>query len=362
MASDEHRLGVLIAALRDAVSFDWSQFQPLAALYCLPAIIGLLVVGERSGHEPEGLIAAAGALPVGFGAFQHLTRLREGPMLLAAVGIGVSAAVGTLVSGVLGLEALTAGLWGFGLGLFTALGTANWWVLLQCAVALVIAVTFPADLAHAGERAALVLAGGAAQIAVIGLLWRVAPRPFIGIAPPNEQPPPHSLAEARDTLRRDILSSARLWYCAALGLSTAAGVVVFRLLGFQNGYWVPMTVLLVLRWGGLRVTLARALARCLGTLLAAAATTLFAALAQPAPATLIALGIVSAWACYALQWVNYAAFSVFITAYVVFGFAVDGLPEPVVAGHRALATLLGGVVAVSGQLALRAFNGSGTDA
>jgi hypothetical protein len=347
--------GVLHAALHDAATFDWSRFQPLAALYCVPAIVGLLVAGQLSGRTLDGLIAGSGAITVGFGAFQHLTRLRAAPMLLAAGGIAVSAAVGTLVSGVPVLEAVTAGVWGFALGLFAALGTASWWVLLQCGVALVIATTFPDDLYHAGLRAALVLAGSVAQIVAVSALWLVAPRPFRGMAPPNEELPPRTLTEAWRTLKRAAgLRTARLRYCAALGVSTAAGVVLFRLIGLENGYWIPMTVLIVLRWGGLRLTLGRALARALGTFAGAGVATLFAALVHPAPATLIILIVITAWACYSLQWVNYAAFSIGMTAYVVFGFAIAGLPEPLVAAHRALATLVGALVGVAGQLAIRA--------
>lgn len=347
--------GVLDAALHDAVTFDWSRFEPLAALYGMPAIVGILVAGQLSGHRLDGLIAGSGAITVGFGAFQHLTRLRAAPMLLAAGGMAISAAVGTLVSGVPVLEAVTAGAWGFALGLFAALGTASWWVLLQCGVALVVATTFPDDLYHAGVRAGLMLAGSGTQIVVVTALWLVAPRPFRGMAPPSEELPPRTLAEAWRTLERAAgLRTARLRYCAALGVSTAVGVVLFRLTGLENGYWIPMTVLIVLRWGGLRVTLGRALARCVGTLAGAGAATLFAALVHPEPATLIVLIALTAWACYSLQWVNYAAFSIGMTAYVVFGFAIAGLPEPLVAAHRALATLIGGLVGIAGQLAIRA--------
>ncbi|HJS84609.1 MAG TPA: FUSC family protein [Acetobacteraceae bacterium] len=357
MASEQHPKkhppSLPRAALRDALACNWSQFHPIAALYCLPAIIAVLIAGQLSDHPLEGLIAAAGALPVGFGAFQHLTRLRAAPMLLAAAGISLSAAIGTMVSGIPVVEAATAGLWGFALGLFTALGTASWWVLLQCAVALVIATTFPADLLHAGERAGLVLAGGAVQIAAITALWLLFPGPFTIAAPPNEQPPPRTLREAWQTLGRTAaLHSDRLWYCVSLGASVAAGVGVFRLSGMENGYWTPMTVLLVLRWGGLQVTLARAFARGLGTLAGALLVTLFAAVIQPPPGVLIGLGILAAWVAYAFQWVNYGALSLGVTAYVVLGFAVAGLPEPVIAAHRALATLLGAALAVVGQLVL----------
>jgi Fusaric acid resistance protein-like len=359
MACDQpSALGVLRAAAHDALTCDWSRFAPVAALYCLPAILLLLVAGQLTGHRVEGLIAAGGALVVGFGAFQHLTRLRAAPMLLAAAGTSVSAAIGTVVSGIPVVEAGTAGLWGFALGLFTALGTASWWVLLQCAIALVIATTFPADLLHAGERAGLVLAGGMAQIAIVSALWRLSSHPFANLAPPNEQLPPPTLAEAWRTLgRAATLHSKWLRYCVALGLSVAAGAVVFRLVGLENGYWVPMTVLVVLRWGGLQATLGRALARGIGTVAGAGVVTLFAALAQPGPGTVIALGLLAAWACFAVQFVNYAMLSVGVTAYVVLGFALTGLPEPMVALHRVLATLTGAATAIAGQLTMHALDG-----
>ncbi len=286
---------------------DKREFHPIAALYCLPAIITVVLAGQLSDRALEGLIAASGALTVGFGAFQHLTRLRAAPMLLAAAGVSISAAIGTIVSGIPVLEAATAGLWGFALGLFTVLGTASWWVLLQCGVALVIATTFPSDVLHAVERAGLVLAGGVMQILAISALWSLLPRPFAAMAPPNEQPPPRTLYEAWRTLGRTAaLHSDRLRYCVSLGLSVAAGVGVFRLSYVQNGYWTPMTVLLVLRWGSQEVTLARAVARGLGTLAGALAVTLFAAFLKPPPEALNGLGVLAAWVSYAFQFVNYA--------------------------------------------------------
>lgn len=355
MAS-EPKPSVLRAALSAAFRFDWTAAHPLAAVYCLPGILVPLAAGEALGARVDGLVGASGALIVGFGAFQRLTRLRAGPMLLAAFGASLSAFIGTLVSGVPVLEAVAAGLWGAALGVFTALGTASWWVLLQCAIALVIATTFPADLHGAAERALLILGGAAVQVAIVSALWAIAPGPFRGMRPPSEEPPPHSLYEASLLLAPGgKLTPARLRYCAGVGLSAAAGIALFRALDFPNGYWIPMTVLLVLRWGGLHLTLGRALARCTGTLIGVGLVTLATAAIRPSPAALIALGLLAAWYCYALQWVNYAAFTVGITAFVVFGFALAGLPEPVVAAHRAVATLIGGGLAVLGQVILRAF-------
>lgn len=67
----------------------------------MPAIIGILVAGQLSGHRLDGLIAGRGAITVGFGAFQHLTRLRAGPMLLAADA--AHRALATLIGGLVGV-------------------------------------------------------------------------------------------------------------------------------------------------------------------------------------------------------------------------------------------------------------------
>ena len=65
---------------------------------------------------------------------------------------------------------------------------------------------------------------------------------------------------------------------------------------------------------------------------------------------LVGLIAATAWACYAFLRVNYAILSMAITMYVVLLFAFAGLPEPLVALHRAVATLLGGVIALSTHL------------
>ena len=77
---------------------------------------------------------------------------------------------------------------------------------------------------------------------------------------------------------------------------------------------------------------------------------LLMALLRPSIPVLVGLIAATAWACYAFLRVNYAILSMAITMYVVLLFAFAGLPEPLVALHRAVATLLGGVIALSTHL------------
>ncbi len=105
-------------------------------------------------------------------------------------------------------------------------------------------------------------------------------------------------------------------YVARLALVLLTSTAIYRYFHVRNGYWIPMTALLVLKpqWGN---TLSRGIARMLGTV-AGAGIALVLARLLPFPAWLLpTLVVVSAWGCYALQAVNYAVFSVFITLYIV---------------------------------------------
>jgi uncharacterized membrane protein YccC len=59
------------------------------------------------------------------------------------------------------------------------------------------------------------------------------------------------------------------------------------------------------------------------------------------------LVVVSAWGCYALQAVNYALFSVFITLYIVFLFRFGGFSETAAAHIRLVNTVVGGSLALA---------------
>ncbi|HLI76657.1 MAG TPA: FUSC family protein, partial [Acidobacteriaceae bacterium] len=127
-----------------------------------------------------------------------------------------------------------------------------------------------------------------------------------------------------------------------LGLSTA----LYRELHWRNGYWAPMTALLVLKpkWAN---TLSRGVARTAGTMVGAG---FCAALAYLTPAfhhtTYFVLIALTAYACFALQAVNYALFSLFLTMYTVFLFAFGGFSERSAADIRLLNTALGGLLAL----------------
>jgi uncharacterized membrane protein YccC len=234
----------------------------------------------------------------------------------------------------------------FTLGVATGLGTTPWWVLLQGAIFIVVAGSQPGDVAEGVQRAALVLGGGLLQTVTASALRGLLPAGFPPLAAPNWVAAPASLAEWTAALRGLLRRGApEPRFGLLLGLAAAAAVLLERRLALPNGYWVAMTVLLVLRRGG-GETVTRGVLRIGGTLLGAGAATLIVALLKPAEITLIVLIGVCAWGAYSVQWVNYGTFSAAITSYIAFLFALQGVPETVVAAHRIEATLIGGALAM----------------
>lgn len=332
---------------RTALRQTWSAFHPVPALYGLPALGLLLGGGLALGPAGAAILMAGGAFSAGFGAFQRVGRFRAAPMVLAALCMALTTALGTLASGHLVFYAVSVGAAAFVLGLAASFGTGPWWVLLQGAIFFVIAGSRPGDAHDALARALLVLAGGLVQAATVVVLRTLVPAGFPLLSAPNAAPPPAGRAEWAGQARRILrLDAPEMRYALLLGAATGAGVLIARGLALPNGYWAPMTVLLVLRRGGAE-TLTRGLLRMGGTLVGAGLATLVAAFVRPDAAMLVALVVASAWGAYALQWVNYGTFSASVTSYIAFLLSLQGLPEAEVAAHRIVATLLGGAIGVA---------------
>ena len=118
-----------------------------------------------------------------------------------------------------------------------------------------------------------------------------------------------------------------------------------RLLAVPHGYWLALTVGVVLRQDYLS-TLTRGLARFGGTLVGVLLASLLVWALHPGLAALGLLSLGAAWLVYALFPTSYAAFSAAITLYVVFSVSASGLPERLVVEQRIWLTLLGGLMAL----------------
>ena len=244
----------------DVTSMNWSEFRPVAALACLPAIVSLIACGLALGHMTAALAASSGALVVGVRSVPTGLSSPHRADALGFLGMSFSAGIGTLAHASLPLDLTCVALWGFGLGLMNIVGRGPGWLALQGSTALVIAAAFPATPVFAAWRSLLVLAGGAVQLVVVLTIHWLAPVRFFApaanasVTVGSTLSQPHTMIEGA---RRDLRTHSQWRWLSS------AGELLYRVLEMPNGYWVPMTVLLMLRPAA-RETAARRSPGCSG--------------------------------------------------------------------------------------------------
>jgi uncharacterized membrane protein YccC len=144
--------------------------------------------------------------------------------------------------------------------------------------------------------------------------------------------------------------SVILRYALRLATVTTAAVAIAALLELPRGYWITITVVVILQpYTG--ATTHRALQRVLGTVLGGLLTAALGALFHDNRVAVLVIAFVFTTACVALLPLNYAAFSVFLTpTFVLLAEASTG--DWHLAGTRVVNTLLGGLLALLGARVL----------
>ncbi len=341
--------------LTDSIVFDWKAQSFRADLIFVLPIAICLSLGIWLGHPAGGLIAAGGAFTVGFGAKQHIDDSHLLPMILVSLGISAATFVG-MIAGHTNfiLVLLTAGL-GFAYGMLSLRQPGISWVGQQSLVFLLVASAFPFSTKAAAVRSGLVLAGGALQILTSSILLRLLQQLRIDLLlvarylKQEHQALRASVEQAARSLMRRSPAPSAVPYAIRLAMTVGVSTEIYRYFAFANGYWIPMTALLVLR-PGLSDTVSRAIARTIGTLAGAVLASFFLAHLTPAPVTLACLALLFAWLSYSLNNVNYGLFTLVLTAYIVCLLALNSLPGKQVAYHRAVSTLIGGGLALTVRL------------
>jgi uncharacterized membrane protein YccC len=170
-----------------------------------------------------------------------------------------------------------------------------------------------------------------------------------GEGPPPEDPVRHRRARRpelatrgwRPILRANLtMRSSAFRHALRLGVTTGVAAALYRAVDLPHGYWVPLTVLFILRpdFGS---TFTRGLQRYLGTAAGVVLATVIAAAFQPGPYALAAIATVVAVGVFAFLLANYALFTFSITAFIVFFLAFGGIPEYAAALDRLVATVIG---------------------
>lgn len=128
--------------------------------------------------------------------------------------------------------------------------------------------------------------------------------------------PAARLSRTLDLLRAELtLRSSAFRHAARLAVALVVAVVVYRELGLGFGYWVPVTVLFVLKpdYG---TTFQRGIGRAAGTMLGVVVAAAFVSALSPSETSIVLILAALAFAAYLLFPAGYASFSVVLTVLV----------------------------------------------
>ena len=160
---------------------------------------------------------------------------------------------------------------------------------------------------------------------------------------PGAAPRPHPLEALRAELT---LRSSAFRHAVRLSVALIVAGVVYRGLSLGSGYWVPLTVLFVLKpdYG---TTMKRGIARAAGTMAGVTIAWAIVTLFSPADGTIVVLLALLAGAAYALFPASYALFSVVLTVLVALLAEFSGGSPVGALADRIVDTAVGTVIALA---------------
>ncbi len=308
------------------------------ALVAVP--IGLALAFELGSDSATKGAIATGALLAGFPGLDAPAGPRAAWQAATAPAIGLAAALGVLSSQSAPAAVLAMGLVGAAAGYCFSVSLRLAICGLSTALALMIAQGLFLPAADAGPALLYGTAGGFAQVAWSLIVWVLVDRAA------REEESGWNAREAAQALRSNLnLRSPSARHAIRFGVALAAGVATYRLLGMRDhGFWIPLTILFVMR-PERGETYHRLILRAAGTVLGLVFAT---AVAETLGGSDLVVGLVltaSAAFAFGLLTVQYALFTAAITTYVVL--LADTLGEPALsaAGQRAGGTALGIAIA-----------------
>lgn len=302
--------------------------------------IGLALIVELGFDAPTKGAIAAGALINGFPGMDAPARPRAGWQAATAPLIGLAACIGVLSSQTAPTAVLALGLCGLLAGYCFAVSLRLAIVGLSVTLGMLIAQGLFLEAGDALPALLWGTIGGLAQVAWSLLVWLAVDR--AADQPEKAWDARAALAALRSNLN---LGSTSARHAIRFGAALAAGVATYRVLGMRDhGFWVPLTILFVMR-PARDETDHRLVLRAIGTVIG---LTIATAVAEAFGGYDLVLGsvlTVAAALSFGLLTVQYALFTAAITTYVVLMSSTLGEGAFRAAGQRAAGTALGILIA-----------------
>jgi len=284
---------------------------------------------------------ATGALFVGFTGLDAPARTRAAWQASVTPLVALAAALGALTghSPLLAVPtmAVVGAIAGYGFAVSARLAIAG----LSVALSLLISQGLEIPVSHTADALLFAGLGGALQVAFSLAVYAAGDR---GAEKGERRWDPDA---ARLSLSTNLtLDSTAARHALRFGTALGVGTAAYWLLGLhEHGFWIPLTILFVLRPEADETT-QRLVLRAAGTAIGLVlATALSFWLQDDGVALAIALTVATAFS-YGMLTVQYALFTAAITTYAVL--LADTLGEPALraAGQRAYATAIG--IAIAG--------------
>jgi hypothetical protein len=303
------------------------------ALLAVPIAVTLIV--EFGFNAPTKGALGTGAMVCGFAGLDAPAGPRAAWQAATAIAIGSAAAIGVLSSQYAVTAVLAMGLIGLLAGYCFAVSLRLAICGLSTVLGLLISQGLFLPASDAGPALLWGIAGAGTQV-----LWSLVVWVFVDRAadqPESGWDTRRVIAALRSNLN---LRSSAARHAIRFGASLAAGVATYRIVGFHDhGYWVPLTILFVMR-PERDESYHRIVLRAAGTVIGLILAT---ALAEAIGSDLVdgILLSIAAALSYGLLTVQYALFTASITTFVVL--LTDTLGEPALdaAGQRGLGTAIG---------------------
>lgn len=306
------------------------------ALVAVP--VGIALIVELGFNSPTKGAIATGALLAGFPGLDAPAGPRAAWQAATAPIIGLAAALGVLTSQSEISAVLALGLLGAAAGYCFAVSLRLAIAGLSVALALLIAQGLFLPSSEAWPAFLYVTLGGLAQA-----LWSLLVWVFLDRA---EEASGRSAAAAKAALVANLtLRSTSFRHALRFGTALAAGVATYLVLGFtDHGFWIPLTILFVMR-PGRDETFRRLVLRAVGTALGLIVATAFAETIGDEDLAVAIVLTISAALCFGLLTVQYALFTAAITTYVVLLADTLGEPALLAVWQRAVGTAIGIAIA-----------------
>jgi Fusaric acid resistance protein-like len=342
--------------LHSLTSFDFSQLNVYAGIRAGVLITSLLIIGVFSNHIREATLAALGTIFFLQGRTKQTLGIRT--LVLASVINASAFAIGSII----GTTYLAVPLLAVGLFIISYLG-----VYPNTAVIVVIsAVVFSVGVAlpvinniSPGERFWLFLVGGLWGVlgAITSLGWQFLTKksPAIEVVKPPVQVHLRSNQGIFDPLRSNMsLESGHFQFAVSFAVIGAIGLLIAQGLGLMKGYWVLITVCVLLLRSDILVTFSFTAMLIIGTIGGAVIGSIIIANVYSTWLLVSMFAFTSIF--YAVKNVNYALASLFLTPFILVFLNILIPGQTLLAQTRILDTIIGAALSLLGVFSIWAFS------